>query len=189
MPGFVRELGGAFRSYVTIAWWGLAAPRLTEREPLVVLQGVVCDERGVLLAVRDDLRGWELPGGTLEAGERHREALRRELGEETGLEVEVLEHVGDYRRTGFRPHTAKIYRCRPVGGRLRPGAETRALRWFDPAALPDTLFPWYRGPLTDALGGCDNPVERDEHQGLRDVLAGLRIDLRMRWSDDRAGLG
>jgi 8-oxo-dGTP diphosphatase len=187
VPRLVQVLGGALTSYASIAWWGLAAPRLSEREPLVVLQGVVCDERGVLLAVRDDPRGWELPGGALEPGEQYREALRRELDEETGLDVEVLDHVGDYRRTGFRPHTAKVYRCRAVSGRLRPGSETRALRWFDPAAFPDTLFPWYREPLADALGGRDTPVERDEHQGLQAVLAGLRIDLRMRWSDDRAG--
>lgn len=184
----VRELSAAFASYVAIAWWGLLAPRLSEREPLVVLQGVVCGERGVLLAVRSDLRGWELPGGTLEPGERHREALRRELLEETGIEVDVLEHVGDYRRTGFRPHTAKVYRCRPVGGRLCPSDEARTLRWFDLKLLPDTLLPWYRGPLQDAFSGRELPVEREERQGLGAVLAGLRIDLRMRWSDDRAGL-
>lgn len=184
---FIRALLGALRSYASIAWWGLVAPRLSESRPLVVLQGVVCDERGVLLAVREDLRGWELPGGTLEPGERPREALQRELHEETGLHTEVLDRVGDYRRTGFRPHTARVYRCRPLGGRLRAGSETRALGWFDPAALPDTLFPWYRGPLADAFSGRDTPAEREEYQGLRAVLAGLRIDLRMRWSNDRAG--
>ena len=106
--------------------------------------------------------------------------------EETGLAVEVVRHVGDYERTGFRPHTAKVYRCRVVGGSLRTSSETRAVRWFDPARLPDTLFPWYRRPLANALADA-GPISCRERQGVRSVMAAIRIDLRMRFSGDRAG--
>ena len=58
--------------------------------------------------------------------------------------------------------------------------------WFDPAALPDTLFPWYRAPIADALAAAAEPAVRHEHQGLPAVLRGMRIDLRMRVSGDRA---
>jgi hypothetical protein len=63
------------------------------------------------------------------------------------------------------------------------------VRWFDPAKLPGTIFPWYREPLADALCGSDTsePVERHDHQGLGSVWAGFSIDMRMRWSGDRAG--
>ena len=74
-----------------------------------------------------------------------------------------------------------MHRCRPCGGAERPGPETGALDWFEPTRLPATLFPWYRGPLADALAGGARPVRRDEHQGWRYVLAGLWIDLRVRW--------
>ena len=60
------------------------------------------------------------------------------------------------------------------------------MRWFDIAALPVTLFPWYRAPLEDALHGGPEPALRHEHQGAAAVWAGLRIDLRMRLSGDRA---
>lgn len=167
-------------SYAKIAWWGLASPRLGEREPLRVVQAVIRSERGVLLTVRSDLRGFELPGGNLRPGEDEPSALRREVREETGLHVEVERLSGEYIRTGFRPHTARVYRCRPRGGHLRPSRETPVVRWFAPDALPDTLFPWYRAPVADALAARPDPVRRHEHQGPGVVLAGMAIDLRMR---------
>jgi 8-oxo-dGTP diphosphatase len=182
--GVARRLGELLPVYARLAWWGIASPRLVEREPLVVHQAVILGERGVLLSVRADLRGWELPGGSARPGEPEEAALRREVREETGLEVEVERVVGDYVRSGFRPHTARVRVCRVVGGELAPSAETPALRWFRPERLPETLFPWYRMPLADALAGPGPPVERHEHQGLRAVLEGMGIDLRMRLSGE-----
>jgi 8-oxo-dGTP diphosphatase len=146
----------------------------------VVVQAVVHDGDRVLLAVRSDLRGWELPGGNVHPGEALEDGLRREVREETGLDVVVERHVGDYHRTGFRPHLAKVYLCRPESGELRTSHETLEVSWFDRAALPDTLFPWYRQPLADAAVETRTPFECHEHQGLASILAGMKIDLRMR---------
>jgi len=178
--GRLRRLAAALPSYLRIAWWGLAAPRLTEREPLVVHQAVVIGESGVLLAERDELCGWELPGGAARAGETGEEAVAREVFEETGVSVRVEGCVADYARTGFRPHRARIYRCRAAGGEPRPSPETPRVAWFDPEALPDTLFPWCRGPLADALAPSGATRQRTEHQGAGVVLAALAIDLRTR---------
>lgn len=177
----LRSLAGSLPSYARIAWWGLVAPR-AEAGPLRLHQAVVLSEGRVLLAVRSDLWGWELPGGAARPGESGEDAVRRELREETGLEVEVLAPVGEYVRTGFRPHTAQVYRCRPRGGTLVPSGEVLRLAWFAVDAVPDTLFPWYRQPLADALAGGDAPLLRRERWGLRQVLQGLCIDLRMRLS-------
>jgi 8-oxo-dGTP diphosphatase len=187
LAGLVRRLAPAFPSYLRLAWWGLVSPLVSEREPLRVVQAVIRSERGVLLSVRSDLHGWELPGGNGNPGEPAEAALIREVREETGLEVAIERRVGDYVRTGFRPHTASVFECRVSGGTLRPSRETPLIRWFDPAELPDTLFPWYRAPLADALAGDRNPRVRCEYQGLAAIWAGLSIDMRMRWSDDRAG--
>ena len=180
------RVAGALPIWARIAWWGLVSPR-TERAPLVVHQAVVESDGEVLLGVRSDLQGWELPGGSAGPGESGEDAVRREIREETGLEVEIVAHVGEYVRTGFRPHTARIYRCRPVGGSLRPSIETLEVRWFAIHAIPDTLFPWYRTPLADALAAHDAPLRRRERWGAREILEGIWIDLRMRASRDRAG--
>ncbi len=70
-----------------------------------VLVGIVTDERGRVLVNRrragTHMEGfWEFPGGKRAAGEGRFDALRRELHEELGIEVEeaipMLELVHDY---------------------------------------------------------------------------------------------
>lgn len=178
--GRIRRLLGALPSYAQTAWWGIVGPRL-EREPLQVMQAVVIGDEGLLLTVRSDLRGWELPGGNAHAGETPEQALRREVLEETGITVETVRYVGDYVRTGFRPHRAHVWLCRPLAGMPTPSPETLRVAWHAGDALPKTLFPWYLEPIADALAKHADPVERHDHQGLRAILAGMRIDLRMRW--------
>jgi ADP-ribose pyrophosphatase YjhB (NUDIX family) len=163
-----------------IAWWGLARPMLGRETNLEVHQAVVLGPRGVLLTLRAELFGWELPGGAAMRGETSAEAARREVLEETGVEVEVERLVATYERTGFRPHVAFIHRCRYVSGEARPSSETPEVRWFALDALPDEIFPWFRGPLKDGLHPTDPPPARRERQGIRAILAGMRIDLRMR---------
>ncbi|MGI9590055.1 MAG: NUDIX domain-containing protein [Myxococcota bacterium] len=185
--GLAGRLARILPVYAKTAWWGLVQPHTSERAPLVVHQAVVLSEQGVLLSVRSDLRGWELPGGNAEPGESGEEAIRRELREETGVEVVVEGLTGVYRRSGFRPHTARVYRCRAVGGETRPSSETPLVRWFPLDAVPGTLFPWYRAPLADALARRPEPVIREERWGLAAIAAGMWIDLRMRLSNHRAG--
>lgn len=182
--GLFRRLAGIVPDYAAIAWWGLVTPRTGERRPLVIVQGVVFNGERVLLTTRTDLHGWELPGGNVDPGETGEAAVRREVLEETGLEVAVERHVGDYIRSGFRPHTAHVYHCRVMGGSLRPSAETPRVDWFPLADLPATLFPWYREPIADTLAQSAHPVERRERQGLRAIWAGMKIDVRMRLDDD-----
>ncbi len=192
-----RFIGGIV-DYARTAWWGLVSPRVTESRPLVIVQAVILrdgdgevvgeasarDPAGpeVLLSIRSDLFGWELPGGTPEEDESPEVALRREVGEETGLEISVEEHVGDWIRRGFRPHTARIYRCRVAGGRECPSHETPRLAWFPAARPPDGLFPWYRAPLARALEvGAAGPEEWLDHQGISTIWQAMKIDLAMRW--------
>jgi len=188
LPGLFRRLAAIVPDYTSIAWHGLVSLRVGKREAVAVSQAVILAGERILLAVRRDLRGWELPGGHVQPGESPQEALIREVREETGHEIAIDRVVGTYVRTGFRPHTASVFRCRVAGGELRPSYETPVVRWFDLAALPDTLFPWFCEPLADALAAHPEPVSRCTYQGSAAVWAAFKIDLRMRLSDDRAGL-
>lgn len=186
-----KRLGNLLWNYSCIAVQGSAGSKM-QGSPLVLAQAVIQSEEGVLLSVRSDLWGWELPGGTAEDGESPEDTVLREVREETGLEVAVDSLAGRYIRTGFHAHTAHVYRCHVVSGSLCKSHESLYLRWFPAQALPDTIFPWYRGPLEDALNkqrlASGEPVERSEHQGKEQILAGMRIDLKMRFGADGSDL-
>jgi len=176
----IERFVGLVWSYVCIAWWGTIGARVVERGRLHIVQGVILDEGKVLLSVRNDLWGWELPGGTVESGESEVEALKREIREETGLEIAVEGRVGRYIRTGFRPHMATVFRCRVEKGKPRVSQESLALRWFACDVPPSTLFSWCRAPLADALASREN-VERHEHQGGAEILSAMKNDWQMRF--------
>jgi 8-oxo-dGTP diphosphatase len=186
MAGRARRLAGLLPSYARTLWEGVAGRPTRGGGPRRVVQAVIRSEAGILLSVRNHLRGWELPGGAPRDGEDDEAALRREVREETGLDVVVERRVGEYIRSGVFPHRAVVFACRLAGGSLRPSRETPRLRWFPTDALPDTLFPWFRAPVADALAAHPRPVERREHQGAAAIAAGAVIDLRMRLTDDEA---
>ena len=72
----------------------------------------------------------------MEHGERLEAALRRELLEETGLEVEVgplLEVVEIL--DGDRHYVVLDYHCRVIGGELHAGDDAAEAIWVEPAEL------------------------------------------------------
>ena len=98
----------------------------------------------ILLARRahDPFAGtWDIPGGFLEEGEHPLDALRRELLEETGLEVEPLEFLGiwmDWYGTGADAHSTLnlTWTARVVGGEARAADDVAELAWFARDELP-----------------------------------------------------
>jgi 8-oxo-dGTP diphosphatase len=115
--------------------------------------GALCvDADGRLLLVRRahaPFAGfWDLPGGFLEEGEHPLDALRRELREETGLEVEPERFLGawtDWYTDGARDTasaTLNLYwTARVVSGEPHAADDVSELRWFASDELPprDTL--------------------------------------------------
>jgi ADP-ribose pyrophosphatase YjhB (NUDIX family) len=106
---------------------------------------VVDDDGRVLLARRggEVFHGyWDLPGGFLDEGEHPLDALRRELREETGLEVEPGELVGiwmdRYGDDEDAHATVNLYWTARVvgGGEARAADDVSELGWFGPDQLP-----------------------------------------------------
>ncbi len=76
--------------------------------PVVGVGGVVIHENRVLLIRRgsEPLKGqWSIPGGTLELGETLEAGVRRELREETALDVRVLDLIEIFERISGGPET------------------------------------------------------------------------------------
>jgi len=80
--------------------------------PEIAAVGAIAVRDGALLLIRRGhapSRGrWSLPGGRVERGETAREALVREMAEETGLVVEVGELIGEVVRPGPNGVTYRI---------------------------------------------------------------------------------
>jgi ADP-ribose pyrophosphatase YjhB (NUDIX family) len=122
---------------------------------------LVLDADGRVLLVRrarDPHAGtWDVPGGFLDEAEDPVDALRRELREETGLEVEPEEFIGArLDRYGDGPDAATTlnlyWTVRVTGGRLEPGDDASDARWFAADDLPpedDIGFPNVREILRD----------------------------------------
>ncbi|WP_254546368.1 NUDIX hydrolase [Halomarina pelagica] len=112
-------------------------------------------ERDVLL-LRDPDDGWELPGGRLGVEERPHDGLRREIREETGLEVEVGRpvHTAAWRSSGT-DRFAVIYRCTTTRNEVRLSHEHVDYRWVDPADAPRLLNDRQTAALERALRGRD----------------------------------
>jgi 8-oxo-dGTP diphosphatase len=108
---------------------------------------VIVDDRGVLLARRkhEPFAGfWDLPGGFLEEGEHPLDALRRELREEAGVEIEPGEFLGvwmdRYGDADGAPATINLYWTgRITAGEPRPADDVEELRWFGRGQLPGNL--------------------------------------------------
>jgi 8-oxo-dGTP diphosphatase len=118
--------------------WGVS---FTQPRFQVTAGAVVVNEEGRVLLLKHVFRpgsGWGIPGGFLEKGEQPEEALRRELREETGLELESVEIA--FVRTHRRPARVEIiYRCRAQGEVKLDGYEIRSGDWFAADQLPSDL--------------------------------------------------
>jgi phosphoglycolate phosphatase-like HAD superfamily hydrolase/ADP-ribose pyrophosphatase YjhB (NUDIX family) len=117
------------------------ASALADR-PVVTVGAVIFDEAGRVLMIRTHKWSnlWGIPGGKTEFGESSEEALRRELREETGLEITDIRFVlvqdcihskEFYRDAHF---VLLNYTCRCVGpARVCLNEEALEFRWVTPA--------------------------------------------------------
>lgn len=112
--------------------------------PVIGVGGVVISGDRALLIRRGapPLEGeWSIPGGTLEVGETLAEGVRRELAEETGIEVKVVGQIEVFERIVRDPsgkpkyHFVVVdYYCQLLGGQACAGSDASDIAWV---AEPD----------------------------------------------------
>jgi 8-oxo-dGTP diphosphatase len=123
----------------------MAANREYPDRPVVGVGGVVISGGRALLVKRGSppLEGqWSIPGGMLEAAETLLLGVRRELLEETGIEVKVLELIEVFERINLdgegkaRYHYVVLdYLCEAVRGEAHAGSDVTEVAWATPAEL------------------------------------------------------
>ena len=122
------------------------------------------DDAGRVLLVRNrDTDLWVAPGGAIEPGESPADAAVREMWEETGLIVEVVEILGvygggadfvvEYSNGDRTSYVMTVFESRTVAGKLGPvDDESTALAYFSESEIVELeTQPWVREVLGDVF--------------------------------------
>ena len=129
------------------------------------VSALVLDDAGRMLLGRrahdPDVGLWDVLGGFVDEGEHPLDALRRELDEETGLEVEPGAFLGAFIDTyGEGPEATSVlnlvWEARIVSGEPSPADDVSELRWFpqdEPPPPEECAFRWVSEFLSSRKGG------------------------------------
>ena len=122
---------------------------------------IVNQQKEILLQRRTDNLLWGVPGGSVEMDETAWQALKREVAEETALEVIEAEPMGLYSgpKQRFDYPNGDQVQCFAIAfivlkwqGRARAdGEEGAELRFFPLSRLPDDLVPVHRQTIADYM--------------------------------------
>ena len=119
--------------------------------PIKIAVGAVIEDSDgrVLLVKHVPERGgfwqgkWICPGGGLEPGETIEEGIKREVREETQLEIDLMTPLPPFDRIVRSKDKVSLhviyidYRARVTGGRLKPGSDVGEARWVEKERLPE----------------------------------------------------
>lgn len=133
----------------------------------VSVAAVIFDDTGenVLLIKRRDNGNWEPPGGVLELDESIEDGLRREVREETGVEIEVGTLTGVYKNMN-RGIIALVFRCQARTQPAGSTVEAERIQWRPLTELPELMSPAYRVRVTDAAALPDVEARIRQHDGV-----------------------
>ena len=124
----------------------------------VSVAALVTNENGKILLVNSPWRGWEYPGGLIEPGETFQEALKREVLEEAGVEIEITGFVGICKNV--EKDIVNIdFTARYIGGELKTSEESTEVVWVTPQqAIEMITFPLTKKRLSNMLSAGSDAV-------------------------------
>lgn len=122
----------------------------------IAVKALIVDSGRVLLIKRNDDDShcpeiWEVPGGRLGEGEDPFEGLKREVREETGLEVSVGSplQVHHFTRDDGRPITMMVFACSLESGELACGGEHSHCEWIPLEDCKSKLSKYFHGAVDE----------------------------------------
>ncbi len=127
---------------------------------IVAASALVRNDKGQILLVRTRRRGWEIPGGQIEIGESLIDGLKREVLEESGVEVEIG-RLAALRSNLTSSIVIFCFEARYLAGQLRPSDETPEVEWVSPErALEMISHPAILQSVMDVMAGATDVIYR-----------------------------
>jgi 8-oxo-dGTP diphosphatase len=121
------------------SWLQSFASRVIRPHYLVAVGAIIFDEDNQLLLCKHSYRRihpWGLPGGDLKPGEDPEKGIRRELFEETGLEVKSANLLLVRNSERIR-HLDLTFLCQGISGTFKSNYEVESIAYFALDELPE----------------------------------------------------
>jgi mutator protein MutT len=137
-----EKLGSATRSKIV---------RSTQKKFTVSVAAVVVNENDEVLLLNHVLRtdlSWGIPGGFIANGEQPENAVKREIREETGLELKNIKLI---RVRTMHRHIEILFRASPVGTARVQSLEINELDWFKVNEMPEKMSHFQKQTIEKVL--------------------------------------
>lgn len=138
MPDIIKKIVGLAWAK-TPPFLRLGIIRSTQKKFTVSVAAIILNKKGEVLLLNHILRpyfNWGIPGGFIKHGEQPEDALRRELCEETGIELENVEML---RVRTIDGHIEILFRADGRGKAEVKSNEIFDVGWFSADTLPERL--------------------------------------------------
>ena len=130
---------------------------------------IINDKNKILLEQRSDNLLWGLPGGGVEIGEAVTQALHREVMEETGLKIKIINLLGiysdpdnhsimSYPDGGLVQYVSITFNCKPISKNIKISNESIDLKFFEIDKLPDNLMTGHKSRINDSITDTNLPI-------------------------------
>lgn len=140
-------------------YWKMLRDTVGNMPIMLMAAGVIIQNKAgeILLQKRSDSNKWGIPGGMLDYGESAEEAAIREVHEETGVDVAIIDMLGVYSKYFHKYENGDtiqmcsiFFRGKMVGGEVKiDQEETVEVKFFDERNLPEIFHPQREQAIQD----------------------------------------
>lgn len=130
----------------TIGYYVFIQLKLKQEKVMKAVDAVIIDNEGNILLIKRRYPPFQdfyaLPGGFIEHGEKEKDALKREVKEETNVSIKIIEKIGAYDSPGRDPRgevhsTAFLCKILKSSDNIRSGSESKEVRLIPVDNLPN----------------------------------------------------